>query len=130
MTVFAHSNNKQTSDEVKLEIMSMTVNKSHEFYFFSDLHFKVIACDNIKDILPNIFSRSLESGIYPSKFKMARVIPIFKADDDSDPNNYRLISFLSSFNRIFEKLMYTRMISFIDKEGIFCSSQYGFRQKP
>ena len=102
--------------------MSMTVNKSHEFYFFSDLHFKVIACDNIKDILPNIFSRSLESGIYPSKFKMARVIPIFKADDDSDPNNYRLISFL--------KLMYTRMISFIDKEGIFCSSQYGFRQKP
>ena len=110
--------------------MSMTVNKSHEFYFFSDLHFKVIACDNIKDILPNIFSRSLESGLYPSKFKMARVIPIFKADDDSDPNNYRLISFLSSFNRIFEKLMYTRMISFIDKEGIFCSSQYVFRQKP
>lgn len=107
----------------------MTVNKSHEFYFFSDLHFKVIACDNIKDILPNIFSRSLESGIYPPKFKMARVIPIFKADDDSDPNNYRLISFLSSFNRIFEKLMYTRTNSFIDKEGILCSSQYGFRQK-
>ena len=58
-----------------------------------------------------------------------KVIQIFKADDESDPNNYRLISLLSSFNRIFEKLMYTRTNSFIDKEGILCSSQYGFRQK-
>ena len=38
--------------------MSVTVNKSHEFYSFSDFHFKVIACDNIKDILPNIFGKS------------------------------------------------------------------------
>ena len=57
------------------------------------------------------------------------VIQIFRADDDSDPNNYRPISLLSSFNRIFEKLMYTRMNSFIDEEGILCSSQYGFRLK-
>ena len=83
----------------------------------------------IKDILANIFNRSLESGKYPSTFKMVKVIQIFKADDESDPNNYRPISLLSSFNRIFEKLMYTRTNSFIDKEGILCSSQYGFRQK-
>ena len=37
---------------------------------------------------------------------MAKVIQIFKADDESDPNNYRLIFLLSSVNRIFEKLMY------------------------
>ena len=85
--------------------------------------------NNMKDILANIFNRSLESGKYPSKFKMAKVIPIFKADDESDPNNYRPISLLSSFNRIFEKPMYTRMNSFKDKEGILCSSQYGLRQK-
>ena len=57
----------------------------------------------MKDILANIFNRSLESGKYPYKFKMAKVMPIFKADDDSVPNNYRPISLLSSFNRIFEK---------------------------
>ena len=56
---------------------------------------------------------------------MVKVIQIFKADDESDPNNnyYRPISLLSSFNRIFEKLMYTRTNSFIDKEGILCSLQ-------
>ena len=41
----------------------------------------------MKDILANIFNRSLESGKYPYKFKMAKVMPIFKADDDSVPNN-------------------------------------------
>lgn len=114
-----------TPDEVKFEIMSMAVNKSHGFYSFPTFILKY-ACDNyIKDILVNIFNRSLESGKYPSTFKMVKVIQIFKADDESDPNNnyYRPISLLSNFNRIFEKLMYTRTNSFIDKDGILCSLQ-------
>ena len=56
------------------------------------------------------------------KLKMSiKVIQIFKADDESDPNNnnYRPISLLSSFNRIFKKLMYTRTNSFIEKRE-FC----------
>ena len=119
-----------TPDEDKFEIMPMPVNKSHGFYSFLTFILKY-PCDNIfKDILANIFNRSLEPRKYPSKLKMAiKIIQIFKADDESDPNNYRPISLLSSFNRIFEKLMYTRTNSFIDKEGILCSSQYGFRQK-
>ena len=59
---------------------------------------------------------------------MAKVIPVFKNDDDTDPNNYRPISLLSCFNRIFQKLMYKRMKKFIEKENILCISQYGFRQ--
>ena len=43
---------------------------------------------------------------------MAKVIPIFKSDDNKDPNNYGPI-YLSYFNRIFEKLVYKRMKSFI-----------------
>ena len=40
---------------------------------------------------------------------MSKIIPIFKADDETEPNNYRPISLLSNFNRIFEKLMYKRI---------------------
>ena len=47
---------------------------------------------------------------------MAKVIPIFKSDDNTDPNNYRPISLLSCFNRIFEKLVYKRMKSFIEEK--------------
>ena len=53
---------------------------------------------------------------------------MFKNEDESDPNNYRPISLLSVFNRIFEKLMYKRLKSFIDKYDILSKSQYGFRE--
>ena len=59
---------------------------------------------------------------------MAKIIPIFKADDNTDANNYRPISLLSNFNRIFEKLIFNRMKSFIEKNNLFCPSQYGFRK--
>ena len=101
--------------------VNAAVNKSH-VYSFPTCILKY-ACDNIQDILANIFNRLLESGKYASKFKMVKVIPIFKADDDSDPNNYRPISLLSRFKGIFKKLTYTRMNSFIDKEGVLCSSR-------
>ena len=45
-----------------------------------------------------IFNKSIDLGMFPSKLKMAKVIPIFKSDDNTDPNNYRPISLLSYFN--------------------------------
>ena len=59
---------------------------------------------------------------------MSKIIPIFKADDETDTSNYRPILLLSNFNRIFEKNMYDRMRHFIEKHGLLYSSQYGFRQ--
>ena len=59
---------------------------------------------------------------------MAKDIPIFKSDDETDPNNYRPISLLSCFNRIFGKLVFKRLKSFIEERKIIHSSQYGFRQ--
>ena len=47
---------------------------------------------------------------------MAKVIPIFKSDDNTDSNNYRPISLLYGFNRLFEKLVYKRMKSFIEEK--------------
>jgi hypothetical protein len=69
---------------------------------------------------------SISTGVYPSKLKMAKIIPIFKNGDKLDVNNYRPIYLLSNFNKIFEKLMCQRMESFIESNDILSSSQYGF----
>ena len=61
-----------------------------------------------------------------SKLKHEKIKPAFKNEDESDPNTYRPISLLSVFNRIFEKLMYKRLKSLIDKYDILSKSQYGF----
>ena len=47
--------------------------------------------------LAEIINMSILTGIYPSKLKHAKVIPVFKCDDETDPSNYRLISLLSVF---------------------------------
>ena len=60
---------------------------------------------------------------------MAKIILIFKADDNTNGNNYRPISLPSNFNRIFEKLVFSRMESLIEQNDILSPpSQYGFRK--
>ena len=89
------------------------------------LHNLKYSCDIISPVLSEIFNTSIIQGVYPAKLKISKITPVFKNDDET---NYRPISLLSNFNRILEKLMYNRMIDFIDQNDIIYSSQYGFRK--
>ena len=73
--------------------------------------------------------RSDGLSVQPSKLKHAVIIPIFKDGDETDPSNYRPISLLSAFHRIFEKIMYDRPKQFLYKHNIFYNYQYGFRER-
>ena len=65
------------------------------------------ACRNtLKEPIIHIINLSFTKGIVPDKLKIAKVIPIYKKDDKSIPNNYRPISLLSILNKVMEKLMY------------------------
>ena len=59
--------------------------------------------------------------------KIANVIPIFKSGDKSQFNNYCPISVLSQFSKIFEKLFYERLKTYIDKHVLLSDNQYRFR---
>ena len=82
-----------------------------------------LAKDIIAPVISKLFNASIKLGIYPSKLKMSKITPIFKSDDEKDANNYRPISLLSNYNRIFEKIMYKRMKEFIDRNDLLYSSQ-------
>lgn len=82
----------------------------------------------ISDILAKIVNLSVTPGSDPSKLKKAKVIPVFKTEDETDANNYRPISLLSTFERVFEKVMYNWMMHFINVKNILFSAQYGFRE--
>ena len=68
-------------------------------------------------------NRSIEIGKYPNKLKYAKIIPIYKDDDKEEPANYRPISLLSNLNKIYEKLMYNRIVSFMQKNNTLFSIQ-------
>jgi len=79
--------------------------------------------------LATIFNQSICSGIFSSKLKRAKIIPIFKVEDVSLLENYRPISLLSIYNRIFEKLTYSILTKFVKDCNILYDQQYGFRGK-
>jgi len=78
--------------------------------------------------LQYIFNTSLEQGIVPSGFKQAKVIPIFKKGDSTSPGNYRPISLLPVFDKILEKLICKRILTFWNKYDVLYKFQYGFRK--
>ena len=69
--------------------------------------------------LAEIMNMSVQTGVYPFKLKHAKVIPVYKTGDRTEPGNYRPISLLSVFNRLFERLMHKRLTSFIAKNTFF-----------
>ena len=58
--------------------------------------------------------------------KIAKVVPIHKSGDINDVNNYRPISVLTQFNRIFERILSNRMMDFFEKNNIITRKQFGF----
>ena len=59
--------------------------------------------------------------------KIARVIPIHKDGPKNNVANYRPISLLNSLSKVYEKLMYNRVISFLESNNSLFDMQYGFR---
>ncbi len=83
-------------------------------------------------ILEHLFNLSFDTKTVPEKLKIAKLIAIFKKQLDEEkviPGNYRPISLLSIIDKLLEKLMYTRLISFINKHKILYKYQFGFRKK-
>ena len=79
--------------------------------------------------LTHIINLSLKTGIFPDKLKIAKVIPIHKSSDTDQLKNNRPISLLPAFSKKNEKIMFNKIMSFLDSQNILYKHQYGFRSK-
>jgi hypothetical protein len=76
-----------------------------------------------------VINLSLINGVFPTYLKITKVIPLYKANDNMIMNNYRPIAVLSVFSKIFESVMYRRLIKFINAKKILYELQFGFIEK-
>ena len=116
-----------TSSEVDMEILATPCSNKVYGLYSCPVHLLKSVRHSLSPLLAALMNKSISTGIYPHLLKHAKVIPVYKTGDETDPCNYRPISLLSVFNRLFEKLVYKRLRSYCEKNGIFFSSQYGFR---
>jgi exonuclease III len=83
---------------------------------------------NILTPLTKLINSSFETGTFPALLKTAKVVPIFKKDDPFQTCNYRPISILPVFSKVFERVFCERMESYLDHFQLLCHEQFGFRK--
>ena len=73
-----------------------------------------------------IINQMLETGVFPDKFKVAKLIPLLKKVDPTLLTNSRHISLLPSLSKIFENVLYQRLYAYFENSNLFFKGQYGF----
>ena len=77
--------------------------------------------------LTKLYNYCIEEGTFPDILKIAEVKPIYKKGPKDICENYRLISLLSPFSKIFEKCIHHRLTQYLEKKKLLNVNQYRFR---
>ena len=100
------------NQEVESAIMNLK-NSGSGVYKVSALVLKDVKC-TVSTTLSTIFNLCIEHGHFPDELKIGCITPVFKKGDKTNKSNYRPICSLSPFSKIFERIIYDRMLKFID----------------
>ena len=115
----------QCSSEDILKII-----KDFEIDKASDISVRVLKriANYISEHLSSFINYFMQCGIFPKLLKIGKITPIFKKDDAQLFDNYRPISVLPIFGKIFEKILYDRLYNFFTSKSVINSKQFGFRK--
>jgi len=116
-----------TSEEIASVIRSLKDKKSIRLEDV-DSKFLKFNTNLIAPILENIFNSCAKTGEFPDCLKIAEVISVFRKGDTMKATNYRYISILSQFDKIFEKLLCSRIYNYLEKHNLLSKKQFGFKQ--
>ena len=70
----------------------------------------------------------MQAGIFPDILKLGKINPIYKKGNCKLLENYRPISVLPIFGKIFEKVIHSRIYNFVNSKNLLYDKQYGFRK--
>ena len=114
-----------STDEIICIIKELKNGKS------SDIPITVIK--RVKEIIAphlcKLFNSCISTGTFPSCLKLGKITPIHKKGPKNEISNYRPVSTLPIFGKIFEKIIYDRLFSFAADRKILSDTQFGFRKK-
>ena len=121
--VFETSSTKEITTIMQL----LKTKNSHGYNEISTKLLKISAtcvCSPLTDIC----NMSFLPGIFPAHLKFSITKPIYKKGDRMNPTNYRPISLLTSFSKVFERLLYIRLTEHFCSSKLLVGNQFGFRK--
>ena len=79
--------------------------------------------------LSHVINLSLIQGIVPDDLESARVVPLFKKNDKTEVGNYRPVTILSIISKVFDRVVYDQIQTYLDERKLLYNFQSGFRPR-
>ena len=86
-----------------------------------------IAAPVIAQSLTNLFNYSIQTEIFPTEWKVAKIIPLHKSGPKNLADNYRPISISLAISKIFEKILHKQLFAYLNNNNLISKHQFGFR---
>ena len=87
-----------------------------------------LCADEITSPLCHIINESIECQIFPSQWKLSKISPIPKISNPIEPSDYRPISILPILSKVYEKVIMTQLVHYLETNQLLSKHQSGFRK--
>ena len=113
-------------EEIQKIIRALNAHKAHGL---NDISIRMIKTNGKLFLKPLIllFQNSCKLSYFPDIWKRSNIIPVHKKNDKQLVKNYRPISLLPIFGKIFEKIIFNKIYHFLLEERLLNPNQSGFR---
>lgn len=114
-----------TNDELLFILSNLSNSSAKDSNGASNALFKkyrVALCEH----LAKLINDCIKESIFPDCLKIAKVIPLFKSGDKTDPNNYRPIAITPIDAKCFESVILERIETHLKNNDILCKYQFGY----
>lgn len=115
-----------TFNNIRDIVISLKNSNSRDVYDINVTLLKIVK-DVIIIPLTKLINQCIKAGTFPDSLKVASITPVFKKGDPMDPLNYRPISILPVFSKVFEKHICRQINNYLESNDLLNSSQFGFR---
>lgn len=117
-----------TENEILTAVKNLKNNKSHGIDGILNEHLKS-TIHVMSSIYAKLFNLIFDTGLVPVSWSLGNILPIFKNKGDSkNPENYRPITLLSCFGKLFTSILNSRINKYLDENSTISSCQAGFRK--
>ena len=81
----------------------------------------------VKSLL-HVLNNALKKGQIPDSWLQGYILPIYKKDEKSEPQNYRPITLLNNIWKLLSSMCNNRILTFLEEQQILSNFQAGFRK--